>query len=145
VLHNKKTKHIPPNTRYNLSNQPLDFKFFLTKSVIFNIFKIIQLDPNFVYPSNKNCLEQEWSIEKHYVHKNCLECKGLRRKFGLVMKSMQLFLLHNILKPMLRRPPKKESKTTMIPEFGRTIRTKITCVTKVKKYKYGNEGESIST
>jgi hypothetical protein len=37
--------------------------------------------------------------------------------------------IHNILEPVLGRPSKKESKTTLMS----TIRTKTTCVTKVEE------------
>jgi hypothetical protein len=29
------------------------------------ISKIVCLDPNFIYPSDRNCPTQEWIIEKH--------------------------------------------------------------------------------
>jgi hypothetical protein len=60
----QKTKHIPPNTHYNLSNQLLDFKFFLVEPSILSDSKNIQLDPSFVYPSNRNFPLHEWSPEK---------------------------------------------------------------------------------
>jgi hypothetical protein len=35
----QKTKRTPPNTHYNLPNQPFDSKCFLTKPAILNSFK----------------------------------------------------------------------------------------------------------
>jgi hypothetical protein len=50
------------------------------------------------------------------------ECRSLSNLSG-----------HNILDPVLGRPSKKESKTTLMPKIDRTIRTKTTCVTKVEE------------
>jgi hypothetical protein len=50
----------------------LDFKFLSIEPTIFSASKIVQLDPNFVYPNNRNCLGQEWRPEKH----QCLGCRG---------------------------------------------------------------------
>jgi hypothetical protein len=96
----QKTKHIPPNTCYNLPNQLMDFKILLMEHVVWDISKIIQLDPNFVYPNNKNCPSQEWSTEKHHCPQNYLGCKELRhgrlrRKYGNSMAKI-IFQFNNI-------------------------------------------------
>ena len=59
----QKTKHIPLNTHFNLPNQPLDLKFLLTKPAIFSSPIIIQLDPNFAYPSESEALKTPMSTK----------------------------------------------------------------------------------
>jgi hypothetical protein len=65
-------------------------------------------------------------------------CNPLKSPSGI--KTIKLFilgcniLLHNILEPVLEWPSKKESKTIVDSKnLGRTIRTKVTCITKVEE------------
>jgi hypothetical protein len=61
------------NTCYNLPNQLLDFKFLLMDLIFFKfllmdliflvISKTLWLDPNFVYPSNRNCPQHSEALK----------------------------------------------------------------------------------
>jgi hypothetical protein len=44
-----------------------------------------------------------------------------------------LLINHNILEPVLGCPPLRNQRQHSFLKFGRTIRTKVTCITKVKE------------